>query len=264
MFYHFEDEKGCSVSLPAHGVFLSRSLADSLGVGRGDAVELISYAAGGGGGQAHLVEVKAVVNQYLGQGMYMSLEQVERLTRQKETFSGVLFDSAADIKGIFQNMANIESVQSSSDREDAFSEYMGMIVASVSFMVLLGGLLGFAILYNTASVSLAERERELSSLRVLGFSQKEIFQLITRENILALAVGLISGAPLGKTMVVQMISAITAGSGGEMFYFPTDIAPGAYLVSAALATLFMVLTLAAIRQKVRKLNFLEALSSRIS
>ena len=262
-FYHFEDEKGRSVSLPAQGLFLSRSLADSLGVGRGDTVELVS-SVGGSGGRAYLVEVKAVVNQYLGLGMYMSLEQLERLTRQKGVFSGVLLDSAADIKGVFQNMANIESIQSSSDLEDAFSEYMGMIVASVGFMVLLGGLLGFAILYNTISVSLAERERELSSLRVLGFSQKEIFQLIKRENVLALAVGLIGGAPLGKAMVVEMIGAVSAGSGGEMFYFPTIIAPGAYLVSAALATLFMALTLTAVRRKVRKLNFLEALSSRIS
>ncbi len=76
--------------------------------------------------------------------------------------------------------------------------------------------------------------------------------------------GLISGAPLGKGLVVLMIQAMLAG-GDEMFYFTTDISPpGAYLLAAVLSILIMVLTLAAVWQKVRKLNFLEALSSRLT
>ncbi|MGI6130137.1 MAG: ABC transporter permease, partial [bacterium] len=260
VLYRFEDQEGNIVSLPAEGILLSQGLAKSIGVDRGDMVELSSYATGG---QSHLVPVKAVVTQYLGSGMYMSLNQMERLTRQKDTFSGVVLSSAADIKATFQNMANIESIYSSADLVNTFSEYMGLIIASAGFMILLGGLLGFAILYNTTSVSIAEREREFSSLRVLGFTQKEIFQLVTRENAIALVAGLIMGAPLGKTMVVLMINAV-AGSTGEMFYFPTAISPGAYLITAGLVTGFMVLTLAAVRQKVRRLNFLEALSSRLT
>ncbi|HHV07489.1 MAG TPA: FtsX-like permease family protein [Firmicutes bacterium] len=256
----FEDEEGNFIPLPAHGIFLSRGLAESLGVSRGDLVEMSSYVTGG---KTHLVPVKAVVTQYLGSGLYMSLEQMERLTGQKETFSGVILSSSDDIKRAFQSMGNIESVYSSGDLTDIFSEYLGMMITYITVLVFVAGLLGFAILYNTTSVSIAERSREFSSLRVLGFSQKEIFQLVTRENLFALLAGLISGAPLGKGLVVLMIQAMLAG-GDEMFYFTTDISPGAYLLAAVLSILIMVLTLAAVWQKVRKLNFLEALSSRLT
>lgn len=259
--YRFEDERGNLVTLPAYGIFISRTLAKSMGVKQGDILELSSYVTSG---QAHPVMVKAVVNQYFGSGVYMSFEQMECLTFQKNTFSGVLIDSKADIKGIFQNMANIESIHSKSDLEDTIKEFVGMIAAAISFIVLLGGLLGFAILYNTTSTNITEREREFSSLRVLGFTKKEIFQLIKRENAIALLAGLVAGMPLGKALVVLMINSLTTGPAGEMLYFPTDIAPVAYIAAAILTTFFMVLTLAAVRHRIQRLDFLKALSSRVS
>ena len=87
--------------------------------------------------------------------------------------------------------------------------------------------------------------------------------MVSRENLLALLAGLVGGAPLGKGLVVLVIRAMLAES-GEMFDFPTDISAGAYLLAAVLSVLIMVLTLAAVWQKVRKLNFLEALSSRLT
>ena len=99
---------------------------------------------------------------------------------------------------------------------------------------------------------------------MLGFSHREIFQLIIRENAIALVVGLIVGAPLGKAMIVGMMNAIFSGTTGEMFYFPTDITAGTYLSTAALVSGFMLLTLITVRRKVRRLNFLEALSVRLT
>ncbi|HHX96858.1 MAG TPA: ABC transporter permease [Clostridia bacterium] len=259
--YQFRNEAGKIVSLPTKGVFLSQGFAKSLGIVEGDLVALSSYATKG---QTFLVPVKAIVDQYLGSGLYLSWEQLECLTGQKGVFSGVVLNSSADIKRVFQNMPNIESIHSSADLVDIFTEYWGMIIASMGFIVFLGGLLGFAILYNTISVSLSERRRELSSLRILGFSQKEIFRLIIRENMLALLVGILSGIPLGKIMIVGLMNAILTGSTGEMFYFPTAITPITYLLTAVFVFGFMCFTLFVIRRKVYNLDFLEALSSRFT
>ena len=215
------------------------------------------------GDQSYLVPVTAVVAQYLGSGLYLSLKQMERLTGQKGTFTGVVLTSSDDVKGMFQNMANIESICSRTDLADTFSEYMGVIITSASFMICLGGLLGFSILYNTTSVSIAEREREFSSLRVLGYFKPEIFRLIIRENAIATAAGLIIGAPLGKGIVVIMMNAVT-GSTPELFYFPATIKPSAYFIAAGLVIGFMILTLLAIGRKVNRLDFLQALSSRLN
>ncbi|HKM38929.1 MAG TPA: ABC transporter permease, partial [bacterium] len=258
--YQFEDREGNAVSLPTRGIMLSQGLAQSLGVNEGGEVELSSYLTGD---RPQSLPVVAVVAQYLGSGLYLSLDQMERLTGQKDSYSGAVLASGADIKSTFQNMANIESIYSQSDLVDTFAEYMGLIMASASFIVLLGGVLGFAILYNTTSVSIAERQREFSSLRVLGYSRTEIFRLIVRENSLALAMGLLAGAPLGKGMVVLMMTAVT-GSTPDLFYFPTTIKPSAYIIAAALVIGFMVLTLLAVGRKVGRLDFLEALATQLT
>ena len=258
--YQFEDQRGYAISLPAKGILLSQGFAQSLGVGPGDMLEMSSYATAD---RSYQVCVQGVINQYLGSGLYMSLEQLARLTGQKDTLSGVVLKSSANVKDVFRDMGNIESIQSSADLVSTFSEYLNMIIASAGFIVFLGGVLGFAILYNTTSVSIAERKRELSSLRVLGYSQQEIFALIMRENGLALALGLIVGAPLGKSMIVAVINAVI-GSAGDLLYFPTDIKLSGYVLAAALVIAFMALTMLTVRRKILKLNFLEALSSRLT
>ena len=259
--YQFKNTAGEQVALPSEGVFLSQGFAKSMGINEGDLIELSSYATQG---ETFQVPVKAIVNQYLGSGLYLSEEQLARLTGQKGIFSGVVLNSSADIKAIFQNMGNIEVIYSGADLVAIFSEYGAMIVASIGFIVFLGGLLGFAILYNTLSVSIAERKRELSALRVLGFSQKEIFRLLVRENIIALLIGIFLGAPLGKAMIVGLMNAILMGSTGEMFYFPTGISLDSYFFTAVLVSGFMGLTLVVIRRKVYSLDFLEALSNRFA
>lgn len=257
-FYRFEDADGNPVALPRTGVLLSRQIADRLGVGPGDEVVVTSYATRG---EERPVPVRAVITQYVGSGMYMSLEQMERLTGQVGVVSGVLLASRDDIKGAFGSMGNVSSVFSTSDLASAYYEYLDLALASISLMVVLGGMLGFAILYNTGSVGVSERMREFSSLRVMGLSRSEVFGLILRENVLALALGLVAGVPLAQVFVRATLSVQEAT---ELLWMPTDIQVRTYLLGGLLVLVFVALTLGALWMRVRKVNFLEAMSSRLT
>ncbi|MGI6605402.1 MAG: ABC transporter permease [bacterium] len=256
--YYFEDPDGYPVPLPASGIILSQQIAQSLGVQPGDTVELSSYATKG---KEHSVVLRGVITMYVGSGMYMSLEQMERLTGEAGTYTGVILNSSDNIKGIFQGFGNVASVYSNTDLIEMYSEFLGMMIASISVMVLLGGLLGFAILFNTTSVSISERMREFSSLRVLGFSQQEVFTLVVRENLIALFPGLWAGIPLGRAMAAAIADTLASS---ELFYLPVLIPLSSYLYTAILVLLFWAVAMAAVWFRVRRVNFLEALSVRLT
>ncbi|MDK2856599.1 MAG: putative transport system permease protein [Bacillota bacterium] len=255
--YSFEDSTGKVVRLPRFGVLLSEYLAKELGVEAGDLLTVSSYATKG---VKYLVPVKAVVRQYLGSGLYMSLEQLQRLTGLGDAYSGVLLNSPENVKEILQPAANVAAVYSSRDLSDLYAEYGGLLLASITVMVLAGGLLGFGILFNTANISISERIREFSALRVLGFSREEVYGLILRENAMALLLGLIAGVPLGRMLAVWVASSTNS----ELFYLPLTVRPGTYVVTALLVVLFVALVMGVVWLRVRKVNFLEALSSRLT
>lgn len=255
--YRFEDSTGRAVGVPRFGVLLSEYLAKDLGARPGDLLAISSYATRGA---KHLVPVEAVVKQYLGSGMYMSLEQLQRLTGQGDAYSGVLLNSPQNVKEILQSAGNVAAVYSSSDLRNIYAQYGDLLAASITVMVLAGGLLGFAILFNTTNISISERIREFSALRVLGFSREEVYGLVLRENALAVFFGLLAGVPLGRGLTVL----VAASMSSELFYLPTTMRPGAYLITALLVLLFVAVVMGAVWLRVRKVNFLEASSSRLT
>ncbi len=252
----FEDARGGIIEVPASGLLISQYLAEELGVGPGDRLTLSSHVTDG---EEHTVEVQAVINQYLGSGIYMSRGQMNRLTGQHD-HTGVLIQSNDDVKAALQNAANVASIYSTGDLIDVFDEFMGLVIVAYSTLILIGGVLGFAILFNTTSVSIEERAREFSSMRVLGYSQGEVYQALVRENILATAAGVILGIPLSRASVHLLVSMMQT----EMFYLPPVINPGSYAIAGILVGIFTAVVMLAVRVRVHNLNLLEALSSRLT
>ncbi len=253
----FEDERGNMIGVPASGVLVSRHLAQTLQVTAGDEVILSSYITRD---RDESLVVKAVVEQYLGSGMYVSCDQMQRLTGASSSYSGALIQSTADIRAALTDAGNVLAVFSSSDIIETFQDYMGLMIISFTALILIGGVLGFAILFNTASVNISERAREFSSMRVLGYRQHEVYRVLLRENILAWIAGTILGVPLSRAMTLFLARSMQT----EMFYFPTLIHPMSYAVTAALVTVFTAGIMAAVWVRVRGLNLLEALSSRLT
>ncbi len=124
--------------------------------------------------------------------------------------------------------------------------------------VLFAGVIAFAIIYNVTTVSLAERERELASLRVLGFTRTEVGRILFDENFLTGALGLVLGIPCGLLMVAGMTKAYTT----DLFRFPFHLETKTFVISALLTIGFILIANLAVRIKIHRLDLVETLKAR--
>jgi len=253
----FEDAHGNTLTIPKKGILITKYTADALGIRPGTVVELTSPMLPD---RSIEVPVRGVVVQYLGSGVYMSVEQMASLTQGGAYYNGLLLASGDDASGILAGRQGITSVLAVQDLIDGFMVYIDLIIMALGFYVLVGGVLGFAILFNTVSTSVTERRREIASLRVLGYSKIEVFGLLLRENVLATILGVILGIPAGYALIAMMVEYFSS----ELFALPMVLRLEAVAISAALSTLFAALTMLAVRTRVWRMGFLEALTTRMT
>jgi putative ABC transport system permease protein len=233
-------------------------MAQVLDVKTGDWVEIQHYLPGR---ENEMVQVAGQVKQTLGMNGYMDLDYLGALLFENGLVNGVYLDS--DDPLIQQKLikaSNISSVMSSKDSQAVYQEYMTMTYLSIAFMVLFSGVLGFAIVYNATMVNLSSRELEFSSLRVMGFTRKEIFQLILKENNILLGVGILLGIPVGRWFSYYSSEAFTT----DIYHLDLSPSLNAYVLATIYTILFILLAQLATYRKIQKLDFLKALKSRES
>jgi len=97
-------------------------------------------------------------------------------------------------------------------------------------------LLGFAIIYNASVINFAERRRELASMRVLGFTVREISALLFKENLILLICGIVLGMPVGRLLVTSYVQSVST----DQFSLPVIIYPTTYLFSAIGGIIFVI------------------------
>ncbi|PKM93485.1 MAG: peptide ABC transporter permease [Firmicutes bacterium HGW-Firmicutes-1] len=256
-FYHFENMSGEKIFLPRDGVLLADRLATTLGVEVGDDILMKSFLPNG---EDTYINVKGIVKQYLGTNAYMTIDTMNTHIGEKGLITGVLLDSEDEVVTKLKDVKNIKQVQSIEDMKNSFLEFMDTMIYSVGVMMIFGGILGFAIVYNVNVISISERVMEFSSLRVLGFDKKEIYKMVSRENGLMAFFGILIGMPLGYSMCKGMISSLAM----EMVTIPLIIENSSYVVTAIATLSFVVIAQLATIRKIYRLNFLDALKNRIS
>lgn len=256
-FYHFKSPEGQPIDVPRNGIILADRLADSLGVKVGDEVLVKNFMPDK---DDQSLIVKGIVEQYLGTNAYMDIEAMNELLGEKGVITGVLLDSRDTVVPKLQDVKNIRQIQSVEDMKNSFLEFMDLMIYSVGVMMLFGGILGFAIVYNVTIISIGERIMEFSSLRVLGFDKKEIYKMVTRENGLMTFLGILLGIPLGYAMCVGMVSSLAM----DMITIPVIMEPSSYVITAIATIIFVTIAQLATIRKIYKLNFMEALKNRIS
>lgn len=255
-FYGFEDTEGNRVNIPEKGLILSENLASILKVQVGDRVRIKPYS----GGDPVYDTVTHIISQSLGMGAYTNINSLDNKIMAKNLYTGVnLKTEDPGITGELLQGKNISTISSSQDIRSMYDESMVMIVVSIGFMLIFSGILGFTIVYNVTTINIGEREAEFSTLRVLGFSDTEIFRLILKENNVITIIGILLGIPVGVAML-QYSSTAFSTENYTLAMEPTM----ASLVYAGIATLvFILLAQAATYRKIKKLDFLQALKTRI-
>lgn len=256
-FYGFKNLNRESINLPSEGIVLSEGLARFLGVEKGDKVKINTFIPNK---DDIYIEVKEIVKQSLGTNGYMDIDTMSSQLLDKGLITGVYLDSHDDVKGKLENVKNISSIQSLEDMRSIFEEFVELTLYSIGTMIIFAGILGFAIIYNSTIMNIAERRLEFSSLRVMGFSKKEIFNIISKENILMTVFGIILGIPLGQSMVSSLEKTFST----EIYTIEMNPTVSNFIMTSILTIAFVALAQLATYKKINKLDFIEALKNRIS
>jgi len=255
-FYSFKDEKGNAVAVPAKGILLSENLARILDVKIGENVEIKSFMPGR---DIVPITVRGIIKQALGINAYMDIDYMSGLLLEKNMITGVYLDTQdKQINEKLLYASNVSSIMSGEDSRAVYEEYMNMMFLSIGFMVIFSGILGFCIVYNATIVNLGARELEFSSLRVLGFTNKEIFLMIFKENNIIMVLGILLGIPVGKLFTLYSQQAFS----NNMYTLDMSPTPGAILQASLYTVLFIFVAQLATYRKIKELDFLQALKVR--
>lgn len=128
----------------------------------------------------------------------------------------------------------------------------------INLFVVFTGIVFFGSILNSSLVGLAERQRELATLRVLGYGPWEIGGLLFRESMITTVLGAVLGMPLGYCLTLV----IAAAYASDLFRLPLVSPPSLWIKTLLFAVLFGLLTHIVVQQQVRKMNWLEALQTK--
>jgi len=261
--YNILDKKGQRVEVPDQGVLLSEHLAKSLNVKAGDFIYVESPLRRDPlGEKGENLLVQGVVPQYIGLNAFMADKELQRFLRQGEISTSMLVkmdqSEVGEMKTKYRNASNVTSIESLKDTGDKIRKMMDSFGFTVWLLAILGGITGFALIYNSSIIALSERKRELASLRVLGMTPREVLRVITSEQWTLYAFGILLGIPLAYGLEISMAQAMS----NDLYSLPAELPPVA-LLGAAVGTAFSVLVAQSrAYYKIKSLPFVEILATR--
>ena len=201
------DRNGQALSLPPEGLVLSKMLGEILDVEPGDSLQVEVLE---GNRPIRDVVVTALVDDSMGLQAYMQLDAVRRMMREGDVISAaaVTLDPLA-VDDFYNTVKAVPAVAAVSLRRVMLRNFQETMAENMNvqifFNVIFAGIIAFGVVYNSARVSLSERERELASLRVLGFTRAEISLILLGElsvvTVTALPFGALIGYALGELIM---------------------------------------------------------------
>ena len=249
-------------SLSDNGVVITEKLAKLLGIKQGEKITIKNS----NDKQAE-VEVKGITRNYLMHYMYISPEYYESIFGEKVKYNTILLKEQSEVKKseesenklgkkILEN-SNISKVTFMSQTKSIFDEVMDNMTFVVWILIISAGLLAFLVLYNLANVNISERIRELATIKVLGFYDKEVYDYVGRETTILTIIGILLGLVAGYFLEMFILKTCEL----DILMFDTRISIWSYVYSASLTILFTLIVSVVTYFALKKIDMIESLKS---
>ena len=252
------------IELGGDGVVLSEKLADQLGVGVGDEVALTEQdAIGNATGSSHTATVTGVMENYIYNYVFIGPDRYDELMGGRPPYTtllAVVSDDPDTRAQLTEQLGAIEGVQTiayNDETIDSFYEMLSSVNMIVVVLVAAAAALAFIVLYNLTNINITERMREIATLKVLGFTPREVDAYIYREIVLLSAIGSLVGLVLG----VWMEGFVVVTAEVDQVMFGRVIHPASFAIAFALTMAFTVLVMVAMRRKLAGIDMVESLKS---
>lgn len=248
------------IEVPPEGVVLTDHLGKILGVRPGDwlTVEVLE-----GSRPVRRLPVVALAKQYIGVFAYMQRAALNRLMREGNAISGanLTVDPLYQAE-VYKRLKEIPRIATTTIRKQSVTSFQEIQAETVLFFTfvatLLGATIAFGVVYNTARIALAERSRELASLRVLGFTRWEISYILLGElgviTLAAIPPGFLAGNLLCAYLVSQMQT--------DLYRVPLVLAPSTYAFAAAVVLGSACVSAFTVRRKLDHLDLVAVLKTK--
>ncbi len=191
------DKNGNPINLSDTDISLSAKIADSLNVGVGDTIEWHIV----GSDEWVKCEITNIHGEPLSQGIILSKDMLEE---SNLTFSPT---SIITSKNVTEDYDSIKSISTLTEMKNNWDEMTGSVMMMVSILIFFAVLLAIVVLYNLGILSFTEIEREIATLKVLGFKTTDLRKLLLTQNVVFTAIGFILGVPLGFYLMTLMMNA---------------------------------------------------------
>ena len=252
------DEGGRPLPPPTHGVLLSAVLARVLDVSPGDRVRVEVLEGERKTGE---LLIAGVTNEMVGTAAWMETAALDRFAGAATSGAFLAVDPRRT-EDLYAALKHLPAVSSVAVREVQLRSFEQTI--SESFNISLATMLGFAvviafgIVYNSARVALSERGRELASLRVLGFTEREVATMLLGEQVVLAVVSL----PAAFLVAWSLCWLVAVRFESELYRIPILIEGTSYLFGVAIIAVASVLSALAIRGRIGRLDLVEVLKTR--
>lgn len=253
-----ESSTGQPIKLSDRGIVLTEKLAQIYGVSVGEKLSLTLED------KEVSVRVEAVADMYAGHFIYMTDSYYEQVTGKQKTANAYLVQLKDSQLGHIQTLASqllampaVRSLVQNTSLIDMLTTIAGSLQTIMTILVILSILLGLVILYNLTIINMSERIRELSTIKVLGFHNKEVTMYIYRETIalslIGMLVGLVSGIYLHKLLLAMI--------GSDSIRFNPSVGLEVYLIPILAISGILAALGWYVNHHLRKVDMLEALKS---
>lgn len=258
--YKVLDDDERVVDIGDRGLVLPERLANRLAVGLGDQVTLKPLM--GRITDEKNVTVSQIVPQFFGVSAYMNIDALSRVLDEPLVMNAALLDIApGKTEDVNRWLKDVPAVSAVEVKADVIANIDGTMKQSMWIMnvMIIGfaGVIAFAIIYNVTMVSLTERQRELASLRVLGFSRGEVSRVMYLENTVLSLMGVALGVPLGNVLTRWIAMFYDT----DLYRMPFKPDPTTYLMGFALIAVFVLVANAAVGRRIHRIDLVEALKA---
>ena len=260
-YVHFHDRKTKEAyELSDDGAIISEKTAKLLNAKVGDTISIKDENEGN-----KEIVIQNICENYMGHYLYMTPKYYEKVYGEKPEYNTVLFSvqdsyTREQMEEAGEKILARDEVLSLSymkDIEKRLNDMLKSLNLVIIVLIVSAGMLAFVVLYNLNTINIAERKRELATLRVLGFYNPEVAAYVYRENILLTLIGTIVGAGLGKILHLFIIETVEvpAAMFGRIINLPS------YIYSFLFTILFSMIVNGVMYFKLRKIDMVESLKS---
>lgn len=253
----FDYKSGDPITMGDEGVYIDQKLSELLKVSVGDTFFLDGDVRGD-------VTVAGIYEHYTGHFIYMTPGYYENALHADDEPNAYLLNFTSDdtdtCNAIFEKLLDMSGVATTSrmrDTQDTYMHSMERVDFVVVIIILAAAALAMVVLFNLSNINITERQRELATIKLLGFYDGEVSAYVYRENIVLTVFGILLGCFMGHWLHIYLVRSTEI----DLMMFGRQTAPSAYVYAAILTMLFSVLVNVLAHFKMKKIDMVESLKS---